>query len=319
MGEYQAILAIGPALNYTKSRFWPPHPGRIFRLFIIAFFIGAWMTGPFPSDISFTDIPYFSSLTTEGGMTDETSHISMVITAILLILLIYSLFSSIFQFIFVDYLSTGTEKLLSSFRKRIGMGIRLLGFYLAIILIIGFCGAIAILFIAIPVLIANPDNPVQFLVALVYTLTGLLIMIIPAWILTIITNDFIVPVMIVHKCGIIGGWKIIIREFSGRWDETGVYLLIKIIINIVTGVVIGFLIVGILEIFGFSSLVLIPGLQPAGSLTSTEFIFPVVVMGGITLIVMTPVVTFLRYYALIFLQNLSETYSLLPEVFSDRN
>lgn len=318
MSEYLAVLAIVPALRHTKQIFWPIKTGQILRLLIISFFIGAWITSPIPQDYSYADIPYLSALNGTDVITEETGRISMVMTGILFILLVYALLSSIFQFIFVDYLSAETLRILPSLKMRIGMGLRLMSFYLSIILIIGLCAVGAIIGIAMPVLIENPDNQTMFFVALIYTLTGLLILILPVWVLTIITTDFVVPVMMVHLCGIIQGWTILLREFSGRWDEVGIYLLIKISIDLVVGIILGVMLVLVMHLLGFPVMLIIPGLSTSTGYSLFEAIIPFLIMAVITLFVMTPVVTFLRYYALVFLELLSETYTLLPEVYQCR-
>lgn len=314
MGEYLAIESISPALHRTVQAFWPPHPGKWARLLIISFFIGAWFTSPFP-DLSLQDLPLITSLPYSDELISQAGLVTSVLSAMLLLLLIFALFSSIFQFIFVDYLSSQQNGLLASFTSRIGFGIRLLGFYLATIVLMGLLAFFLILIIAVPVLSENPDNPALFLSALVMTLLALLILILPVWIATLITTDFVVPVMIVRSCGIIRGWGIIFRELSGRWDEAAVYLGVKIIINIVTGVILGLLMVFISGLFHLSSLALVPGLSDGMQVSPTELIGPFLMIGMITLVVMTPVVTFLRYYALIFLEKISESYSLLPDVF----
>ncbi len=109
------------------------------------------------------------------------------------------------------------------------------------------------------------------------------------------------------------GWKIFLQEITGMWDEIGIYLMIKIGFNIGTGIVLGILLVTVIEGLGFSSLQIIPGMSSSQELLSTAYILPFLVMAMITLVVMTPVVTFLRYYALVFLHLLSEKYSLLPD------
>lgn len=314
MSEYQAVLALKPAWHYTIDQFWPPKAGHILRLLLISFFIGTWIANPFPQDLSLSDITTLSPQITGGVLPGETNQIIAVMIGILLVLLIYALFSSIFQFIFVDYLSLKSEKILPSFQARAGMGMRLLGFYLVTIFLIGLCAAVVIIGIAVPVLLTHPYEPSRFFVALLYTLAGLLILIIPIWILTIIVTDFVVPVMIVHECGIIQGGRIIWKEFSGKWDETGMYLLFKMGINIGTGIILGIFLVAAMEMMGFSSLTLIPGMGSAFQVSFSEMFIPLLLMAGITLVVMTPVTTFLRYYALIFLELLSETYDLLPEL-----
>jgi len=311
VSEYLAILALSPAVRYTIRRFWPMKPGQIVRLLIISFFIGAWISSPVP-DLSYGDIPFL--MESKGDIiANGTSMIATVMTGLLLILLGYALFSSIFQFIFVDYLSSETKQILPSLWARTGMGIRLLGFYLVTIAIIGICALIAVMTIAVPVLSSHPDNPAVLYIALLYALAGLLILIIPVWMLTIITTDFIVPVMIVHTCGIIRGWFILLQEIRGKWDEMGIYLMIKIGLTLMTGIILGILLAGLMEGLGFSLLMMIPGLSSFEEIMSTGFILPFLLMAVISLIVMTPVVTFLRYYALVFLHLLSSDYSLLQD------
>lgn len=311
VNEYLAISAISPAARYTIRRFWPMKPGQMVRLLIISFFIGAWISSPVP-DISYGNIPFL--MESKGDIiANGTSMIAAVMTGLLLIILVYAFFSSIFQFIFVDYLSSETKQILPSLRVRTGMGVRLLGFYLVTIAIIGICAVIAIMTIAVPVLSAHPDNPAVLYLALLYALAGLLILIVPVWMLTIITTDFIVPVMIVHTCGIIRGWLVFLQEIRGKWDEMGIYLIIKVVITVITGIILGILLVGLTEGLGFSSFMIIPGLSSSEKIMNTGFILPFLLMAVISLIIMTPVVTFLRYYALVFLHLLSSDYSLLPD------
>lgn len=92
------------------------------------------------------------------------------------------------------------------------------------------------------------------------------------------------------------------------------YLLVKIGINLITGVVLGLLLVQVMESLGISSLTLIPRVSTEPDCSLVDFILPLILVAGIALIVMTPVVTFLRYYALIFLELLADTYALLPEI-----
>lgn len=318
MGEFLAIESISPALERTVRAFWPPRPGEWARLLIISFFVGAWFTSPFP-DLSYGDIPLITSLPYSDELVSQAGLVTSVISAIFLLLLVYALFSSVFQFIFVDYLSHRHQGLLASFTSRIGFGIRLFGFYLATIVLMGFLAFLLILFLAVPALAADPDNPTRFLSALVMTLVALLILILPVWIVTLITTDFVVPVMMVRNFGIMSGWRVIFQEFSGKWDEAAVYLGVKIVINIVTGILLGLLMVLISGLFDLSSLILIPGLSDGMQVSPTELIGPLLIIFMVTLFVMTPVVTFLRYYALIFLEKISTSYSLLPDVYLEHH
>jgi hypothetical protein len=298
-------------MHYTITKLWPLKISSLFRLLIISFFIGAWVSAPLPQQVTIDDLLDVTSCASSPMVMTETSVVTAVISGFLLILLIYAFFSSIFQFIFVDYLSSHTDHILPSFRARAGMGIRLLCFYLVTIGLIAIGAIIVLITIAIPILSSDPSNPLKLGIALLYTLAGLFILIIPIWILTIITTDFIVPIMIVHASGIIQGWRIFLQESTGKWDEIGIYLLVKIGINILTGIVLGIVMVGLMEWLGWSSSMLIPGLSSTEDLFNSDFILPCLLIAFITLVVMTPVITFLRYYALVFLQLLSERCSLL--------
>lgn len=317
MRKFLAVQGIRPALSRTIGIFWPLKAGQWIRLLIIAFFIGAWMVNPIQGSISGSVIPFIGDDAFSGQVHAQTGLISAIITGMLVLLLVYALFSSIFQFIFVDYLSAGHRGILPSFRVRLMMGVRLLCFYLGLILLAGALALVVIIAVAIPLLMTNPGNPEQTLKALVYSLSWLLLLIIPLWVLSIMTTDFVVPVMIIRHCGIIRGWQMIGKEFSGKWGETGVYLAIKMSINLLTGFVIGIILVTIGGFLGISSLAFISGsLYEEVSGSPVHTLAPMMLMGIITLVVMTPVVTFLRYYALIFLEQLSDTYALLPGVYS---
>jgi len=98
----------------------------------------------------------------------------------------------------------------------------------------------------------------------------------------------------------------------------GIYLLIKISIDLIVGIILGVMLVLVMHLLGFPVMLIIPGLSKSTGYSLFEAIIPFLIMAVITLFVMTPVVTFLRYYALVFLELLSETYTLLPEVYQCR-
>ena len=316
MKEKPAIKAITPAIQCTRSLIWPLRVSRWFRLMIISFFIGTWLTGPFP-DISIGNFSILNNISGFELFTGYAGIISSVIASILMILLVFAFIGSVFQFIFVDYLASNKKGLIQLFKNRWHMGIRLFIFNLIMLFIVAIFAGATFFFIATPILNTDIHEPYLLMQALAYTLIGLFILIIPVWILTLITNDFVVPVMMVRNSGIINGWKIIIKEFKGRWRDIFLYIIIKMVIYVTTGIILGFILLIVGLILGTPSVILIPGFSGTISYGYVPILISTLLMTTATLIVMTPLITFLRIYSLIFLKELSISYSILPDAFLD--
>jgi hypothetical protein len=229
--------------------------------------------------------------------------------------LLYVIISAIFQFVFVDCLSSGKILLARPFKVRIGKGIHLFGFYLLLFLIIILCIIALTILLIIPACTNGIPDLIPLLVLLIETLILLFFLMTPVWILAILTADFVVPVMIVDNIGVIAGWRRVIQIYRGRWIEAGIYTGIKIFITVLTGLILGtmvFLIsipLGFVSAFSMSTgetLLVNHGPELIPLILGTIAVFL------ISLFLLVPVITFFRYYSLAVLRDLSPEYNLLP-------
>jgi hypothetical protein len=274
------------------------------------------MANPFSTDnvripaLNETGIPPSGSLAGYGDL------LAIIGTIILAAGIIYVIISAVFQFVFVDCLSSSRILLTRTLRIRMGKGVHLVGFYLFLLAII-ILAAIGVSFLMIfPHLSLPAPNPIHLLVAIVETLILLLIILIPVWIVAILTADFVVPVMIVDDTGIIQGWRRVLSLFQGNWGNATTYTGLKILLSVISGVILGIIIF----------LISIP-LDLAGAILRVEngnaaspsllALIPVILGAGtmilISLLLLVPVITFFRYYSLIVLRDLNLTYNLLSD------
>ncbi|HWQ64462.1 MAG TPA: hypothetical protein VN429_08590 [Methanospirillum sp.] len=303
---------IDEALTRTWNLLWPPHPGVWIRLAIIALFLGGVVINPLKTDTTLSRTVDISSPAAFAGYMDllMTLFAGIVVAGV-----IYVVISSVLQFIFVDCLSSGNIQLTRTLRLRWGKGIRLVGFYLVLLLVI----LITMLFLMIQILIPGMQGGyfdlMRFMILLIETLLASLIVLIPVWVIAILTADFVVPVMIVDDSGIISGWKRIIRLFSGRWREAGIYTGLKILLIFVTGIILGIVIFLISIPLGLINMAISIG----AGLTPDQGNSGIVMFGAgtgamilISLFLLVPVITFFRYYSLAVLRDLDPDYNLLP-------
>ncbi|HWQ67873.1 MAG TPA: hypothetical protein VN372_13525 [Methanospirillum sp.] len=311
MSSYTALKSLDEAAMRTRILLWPPKAGVWIRIAVIALFLGGFMMNPFKSDLISAPDP--DTFLQPGLMSGYESVIISLIIVLMAGLLFYVLLSSIFQFVFVDCISSGTILIGRTFRNRMGKGLHLLLFYLCMLLLIIIASGIVVVFVILPVFLDGPLVLLTLLVHLIMALVILLILLIPVWILAILTADFVVPLMIREDCGIIDGWNYLIQIFSGRWVEAMIYTGVKIILSIIAGIILG-VIVGLITILLDlpASIIGSQGVHEGISdKTVMLLIASTCVVCVISLFLLVPVITFFRYYSLIMLKELDTRYDFL--------
>jgi len=313
--EHDTASAIDEALNRTRTLLWPPKTGVWIRLAIIALFLGGVVVNPLRTDTAQSCVPVAMP---GPEMIAAYTNLLMTLTAGLLVAgVIYVGISSLLQFIFVDCLSTNTILLTRTIRLRWGKGLRLVGFYLLLLLII----IISMICLTLTILVPGMQNEhfdlARFMILIIETLLALLVVLIPVWVIAILTADFVVPVMIVDDCGIFAGWKRMINLFSGRWMDAGIYTGLKILLIFISGMILGVIIfiisipLGLLDTVASVGSGITPILNPTGIIVIGV---GTVAMILLSLLLLVPVITFFRYYSLVVLRDLDPTYNLLPRI-----
>ena len=315
MSHHYATSAMSEAINRTILLLWPPKSGIWIRVAIIALFLGGGMVNPirnnsFPgSGASCFGIP--------GSMvlSDFSNLVYALALGLLIAGFVYVVISAIFQFIFVDCLSTNTILLTRTFHVRWKQGLRLVGFYLFLLALILFSAVILVLLFIAPAIQSGALDFYGLMLLIIESLLLLLVILIPVWVLAILTADFVVPVMIVDECGIVSGWRRMITIFSGRWIEAVIYTAGKIILIFVSGAVLGIILFLLSIPLGIPAMIISAGTGVSQVMEPTGIVFlglGTAVLFLLSLVLLVPVITFFRYYSLAFLRDLEPVYNLLP-------
>lgn len=306
---------IEEAVDRTIALLWPPSPGVWVRIALIVFFLGGCVIHPVGTDD--ISLPGFhpDSLAFDQSLIQYSDLVFLVIFLIFAGGIAYVIISSIFQFVFVDCLSSDTILLTRTLKIRIAKGFRLMAFYLILLGIMCMVAFVLSFLFFVPLLTRGDANMIDLLVALITVLVLLMVLLIPVWILAILTADFVVPVMILDDTGIIAGWKRVYTLFQGNGRVIAIYTLLKIILIIASGVVLGIIAFLISIPLGLSGELTSADTGISQVLSSDGLILLLMGTGAmvlISLLLLVPVITFFRYYSLIVLSRLNPVYTLLP-------
>lgn len=317
--HHNASTAIDEALDRTKTLLWPPHLGIWIRIAIIALFLGGGAANPMRTDtISWSGFQG-SDLPGPVVLFEHMDLLLKIGLGLLIAGLFYMVISAVFQFIFVDCLTTNTILLTRTFNLRWRKSLHLVGLYLFLFLVIALCFVLLAFIFIMPVFETGVVNLLNLLILIIITLLLLFIILIPVWIIAILTADFVVPIMIVDDCGIIAGWRRTIRLFSGRWVEAGIYTGLKLLLIFITGMIIGVIIFLISIPLGITgTIVSIEAGSPPVIDSTGAVLLGIGTLGVflISLFLLVPVITFFRYYSLVVLRDMEPRYNLLPNEIS---
>ncbi|MBP2145064.1 hypothetical protein J2129_000518 [Methanofollis sp. W23] len=311
--DLYAFRTIDGAISRTKSLLWPFHAGIWLRLAVIALFIGgAGGFNPFSYNFGGADQIDQAGVPSDLGLTDPT--ILLIVGGVLLLGLLFLYLGSVFQFVFVDCLSSGEVSLSRTFGLRTGKGLRLFLFQVLLILLLIAAMALLVVLFVLP---AAAVGEASILLGLVVLIPALLLLALLFGVVFLFTTDFVVPVMIARDCGVIEGWKKVWGFLVADLKNTLVYLVTRFILGIVVGIILFVLVLLVLLVVGLplaGIALLAMGLTPTAA---PVFFIPLLIIGilialPLLLLVQVPFVTFFRYYALLVLGLFSPEHDLLP-------
>ncbi len=301
------------------------------KLAIILFFIGGGGGGggsnfnSNPSNGNFGDFSDSQSDAELNAFVNETvsevsafadqymTYIVIAVLAFLLVTALFSYISHVMQFVFVESVVRNHVTIRAYIRNNLGNGLRL--FILNWILGIAFL--IAIILSLLPVLSAVLDGDVSalffgsFIPFLVVLVLGIILLVI----LDSFTN-LAIPVMLYENVGILKALSKVISTAVHSIPQVLVYWIIRGVLGIIIGIaavvitLIVFLIAGLVLLligivvymilmllgFGFTDLVvwIVLGLL---------FVVSLLVLTFLAILAVVPLSVFMRYHALLFLQN----------------
>ncbi len=343
---WYAIDAIDDALNATRAFLFPFSLGRWGRLALITLFVGGGGFG-IGNVTNIARIGEFANNPPGSGPpsvlrplwgADSASLVWPVAQAappapdlvsgavgaallglLLLLGLGVALIGSVLQFVFVDAIATDEVRLVAPFRQYLGFGLRYLGFQIGIALI----ALVPLLIVGIGFAETNVDLGTVAVLGV-----GLLLVVIgiPYLFVARFTREFVVPVMVASRTGLIEGWRRLGPRLRQQWKQFGIYFVFHFFVKLGAGIarslvaIIGGILVAIVAlIIGFllgAAVEAALGGGAGGAGLGLGLLFALAI-GGLLflLLVLLPlnvlVQTFVRCYELSSLGGFDESFGLL--------
>lgn len=359
--SWHAIDSVDEAIEDTRSFLSPFAVGRWLKLALISIFVGTGGSGlgllNLPTSIP-PDGPTGGNMTAGGNVTAppggefapdgnvtagapptgevpppsellemagaELGIIAVVAVIVLGFVLVIGLLTETLRFVFYDDLQTDTVRLIEPAKRRVGQALRLYGFKLGLQLLTmgSIVGLAAVVFLAdVPVgpLAIGAAGLVVAGVILVSTIVGR------------ITNEFVVPTMVVTDSGVLDGWRRFWPVFRGQLSQFGVYLVVHFLLLLAVGIaqtILSILVYGIvITIGGVIALVIVFGLFGgfAAATASTAALVVLGLLGLLTLLigwvlllpVQIAVLTYVTNYEVAMLAACDADLRLRPETTTD--
>jgi hypothetical protein len=347
--SWYAFDAVDDALAATRRFLLPFSFRRWLRLAVVVLFLGSgaggfnvpttgFQTGPgglggFPTEPGpgpgpgpAPDDPGFPAPGLDPGTTDALVPALFALLAVAVLLaLIWTVVSPIVRFVLVDMLRTDEVRIRRWFRKRLGKGLRLLGFRVGLGLLVG----VPIVVLGAAFLLLDFGSGVGIAGAALLALLAIPVFVVLGLVLGF-TNQFVVPIMIAADAGVLDGWRRFWPVLRRNGWQFLLFLIVRwvlalgvgIAVLVATGVVgsvvvIGAGVVGLLVVGQFGGLA--AALASTAGLTALAVV--VLIAVGILIVVSltfgVPVRSFLTSYELSVLGRAAPEFALLPETGDD--
>lgn len=315
-----AVENVEEAFGVTREFLTPVSVRRWLKLALVVFFVGSGVS--FPTAQFNTSTPPGDGSTGDLPFTLPVDVVPLVVAVVAVGLLLGGLFAligAILEFVLIESLRTGEVSLRRYWRQRWRQGLRLFGFRIAIgvPVIVLFVGWLALL--VVPTFTGRDPTvsataflvgiPVVFLIGVLYALVSGL------------TTVFVVPLMIQADSGVLAAWRRLWGSIKTAWKQYLAYVVIAFLLTAAAGIIAS-IVVGIVAVVLLIPILIIAAVAHVTvSLSSTVGVVVVVALAllfGLAMLVVgtlaqVPVVTYLRYYALLVLGDVEGSFDVLSD------
>lgn len=291
--SWNAVRALDDALEETTSLLLPFDLGTWVRLAIVSIFAGlsAPQTPTFPVEAPPRET--FESAEAVTAHVTDPAFVAVVVAAVGVLLAAVAVFAfvgSVMEFVLVDVVRSRDVRIRSPFRRRLRPGLQLFAF--RVVLVVATLAAVAA--VLVPVWFAVVQQTAVWLLLLVVTVPLTLVVGLLSSALSEFTTAFVVPLMAESGDGLLACWKRFWPTLRAEWTEFGVYVLVKLVLLVGAGFVLGIAAAVVAVPLGL--VVFAGALTPLGILA----VGASVVIGFLALAAASvPVVTALRYHSLL--------------------
>lgn len=331
-----AFDALGDAWDATRAFLLPFDRGRWLRLALIAFFVfgsaGGFPGGAGNTGGSFDTTTDGASDVWDGGPVGEidvgslgntlVSAVPLWVIVLLVVVVavgvLYALIGAIMEFVLYESLRSERVSVREYGRRNLGQGLRLFAFRF----LVGVLGIVFFLVVLAGLVYWFFTGPTSFIAGILVLIPLIFLLGILGGLVNLFTTEFVAPIMLAEQRGVLSGWRRFLGLFTAEWQEFVVYGVVRFGLNIVASLALG-LFVGLFAFvlaipFGTLGVLLWVGLSGASQLVTLAILGLVALVYGLLLFLVAlfmsvPVVTYLRYYALLVLGDVDETLDLIPD------
>jgi hypothetical protein len=323
-----AVDEIERSLQVTRDFLTPVEVRRWLKLAVVAFFVGGGVSLPsaqFNVSAPSGEVPVGEGLgSVPSGLGDALPADPLLIVAAfvgasVLLGALFAFVGAVMEFVLIESLRTGEVSIRRHWRRRWRQGLRLFGFRVAIglpalALVLGWVALLVVPLLtgrgpAIPFAALLAGVPVLFAAGVAYGLVSGF------------TTAFVVPIMIRFDSGVLAAWRRLWRSIRAAWKQYLAYAVIAFLLTVAVGLIASIAtgIVALLLAVPFVAVVLATHVAVSLSSTVGLAVLAVLVVGfglatlAVWAVAQVPVVTYLRYYALLVLGDVEASFDLVPD------
>jgi hypothetical protein len=324
-----AVAALEEARERAVALLWPPVVGRWLRLAALVGFVGGGGSAssaggnlqvPATGGGSPPRLPTSALVTSPLPPVEALVRPLTVLAAVLAVLALgYAVVGSVAEFALVGALRDGDVHLRASARSYAGRGLRLFVFRAAVVTLALLVGGGPVALVGWAALQGDPTAGAFVVPALLMAVVVALCM----WVVLTLTTDLVVPATLAAGvAGPFAAWQRVWPVVAANPIETGFYLLLRAVLGIAGGVVVGLvgtlvaLVAGVPFAIAGAAALAVSGASLSvvelATLVALGFAFALVTV-SLLQVVRTPVILFLRAYAVATLGRLSPDLALFVE------
>ena len=313
-----AVENVEEAFGVTREFLTPVGVRRWLKLALVVFFVGSGVS--FPTAQFNTSTPSGDVPTGEFPVSLPVDAVTLVVALVgagLLLGGLFALIGAIMEFVLIESLRTGDVSLRRHWRRRWRQGFRLFGFRIAIGLpmLALFAGWLALL--VVPILTGrDPTIPAAaFLVGIpVVLLISVLYALVSGF-----TTVFVVPLMMQADSGVLAAWRRLWGSIKAAWKQYLAYVVIAFLLTVAAGILTS-IAVGIVAVVLLIPVLIAAAITylavPLSSTVGIAVLVALTLLFGLSVLVVwtlaqVPVVTYLRYYALLVLGDIEESFTIV--------